>query len=132
MITESIGYSIYGKTVMDRPCLVECKPDATVQGEIHMSKDADVFSASVYKTQAPTGVNKYEALGADLYTGTILGYTGLNDSIAFTFDPSKINSPTGAINGEYYGLKFIATETGIFGGKTVSDVIVKMNADLEV
>ena len=132
MISESIGYSIYGKTVTDRPVLVECKPEATVQGEIHLSANADVFSASVYQTQSPTGVDKYEALGSDLFTGTILGYTGLNSDIAFTFVPSEINSPTGAIDGEYYGLKFIGTETGVFGGKTVADVIVKMTADLEV
>jgi len=132
MIYEDIQYSIYGKTVADRPVVAECKPDATVHGQIHFNYEADTFAAKVYKTQAPTGVNKYEAIGPDLYTGTVLGFTGMGADLSFTLDPSKINSPTGAIDGEYFGVKFVATETGIFGGKSVADVIVKMTADLEV
>jgi hypothetical protein len=132
MIHEEIKYTIYGKTVTDRPVVAECKPDATCNGQIYLDHAADTFSAKVYKTSAPTGISKYEADGPDLYTGTILGYTGMDSSLDFTFNPAAVNSPTGAIDGEYYDVKFIASETGIFGGKSTVDIVIKMTANLEV
>lgn len=126
MISENLKYTIYGKQVTNKPVVVECKPNATVNGNIRLGADADVFTCNIYKTQSPTGISKYEALGSDLFTSTICRYTGAAMDIEFVFTPSEINTPTGAIDGEYYGIKFIASETGIFGGKSVADVIVKI------
>jgi hypothetical protein len=132
MIQEDLTYSIYGKNVTGRPVVVECKPDATCDGQIHLSHDADVFEAKVYKVLAPTGGDGYAIQGQDLYTSNICGYTGYQSDIVFSLVPSAIDAPTGALSGDLYGLKFIASETGIFGTKAVADVIVKIKADLEI
>ena len=133
MISENIEYSIYNKIVTDRPVVTQCTVGSTVNGAIHLPDPADIFSVRVYKVASPTGsVSKYEAIGPNIYNSTILGYTGYQSDITFVVDPTQISFPTGALDGEYYGIKFIATETGIFGGKTVADIIMKMNVDIEV
>ena len=130
MIKEDLEYTIYGKKASDRPVLAQCKPDATLQGTVHFNRSMDVYAAEVYAVQSPTGVSAYETVGSNLYTGSILGFTGYGSDAAFTFVPSSINTPTGAIDGELYGIKVIGSETGIFGGRAVADVIVEMNSDL--
>jgi len=132
MISETIRYTIYGKQTSSAPVTIECKPDASVPGTISLSRDYDVYGAKVYPIYTPTGVDRYEASGPDISTHSILAWTGLNSSIDFNFTPSEINSPTGAQDGEMYGIKFTAQETGNMGTKSVSDVIVKINSDIEV
>ena len=130
-MTQTIRYSIGGNASTREPVVAKVNSKATLEGCIDIPGTADVFSASVNKICSQTGVEKYEVLGPDLFSSSILAFTGLDSEITFVLDPSQINPTTGAIHGELYGLKFIATETGAPNHKYVADVIVDISDRIE-
>jgi hypothetical protein len=130
-IEKQIIYSVYGKTTTSEPCLVQAKPDETVQGTVTFPGNMSTFDGRLYRTSSPTGSNPYVLEGSNFFTGSIAGLTGVAKECSFVVDLSQVNAPTGAQSGELYALKILAGYTGIFGTKSVADVIITVKAEVQ-
>ena len=128
---QTLQYTIDGQLHTREPVVVQVNSEATCDGRILLPSAADVFEARVNKVKQFTGVKKYDCSTGNIYTSTMLGWTGYQSDITFTFDPSKINTPTGAIHDETYAICFRASETGIVNKRYAADVIVQISDNIK-
>jgi len=122
-IKQELRHNIYGKSTKDYLPVVTCKANETVEGRIQTDlRGITGLVGHVYTVLAPTGLNDpYIQVGGDHATGAVLGYTGYNDTISYTFDPTIL----GAQHGQNYGIEFTC-----FDAEDIT--IEKLNPDIIV
>lgn len=128
---KSIVYDFVNKQVASNPVIIQCRPKESVNGSMTFPNSMNTFSATLRAVTALTGTNTYVQSGPNYFTGSIAGITGMDRVCSVSVDTSLIKAPTGAIDGETYGLKVSAGATGVFQIKTVADVIVKVIAEFK-
>jgi hypothetical protein len=105
-IRQELRHTIFDRQIMSYLPVVETKHDQTAYGSIKTPSGFTGLQAEVYRIAEPTGLNSpWLILGDDLYTGTILSYTGLGQIIDWQFHPAQVGI-TGAQHGQHYGISF--------------------------
>lgn len=105
-IRQELRHTIFDRQIMSYLPVVETKHDQTAYGSIKTPSGFTGLQAEVYRIAEPTGLDSpWIKLGGDLYTGTILSYTGVGQIIDWQFDPKDVGI-TGAQHGQHYGISF--------------------------
>lgn len=127
-VRDRIKYINYNQKQYGLQPVVKCKSTSTIGGSIKLPSDLTTIDVELSKCIGETGVRYLPVLDIGV-TGTTLFYTGLNDTIDYTFNASGV---TGIAHGQYYGIKFMTNQgLSLPNEKHTANIVVQIEDEVK-